>query len=545
MPYRDPEAARKGARERKRRQRARERARELDAQGVVPLPGIILDTAPLPKLPRSMPADPAGAIAEWSREKLVVPPGHPLAGQALELAPFAVEFLRDALGEDREALLCIARKNAKSAICAVASLAFIAGPLARPGQRLATCSLSKDKAKEFLTQAADIAEASFLPVDRRRSPYPGSLHGAGGSLEVLSADRLAGHASGYDVLWADELGIFPERARELVQGLRSSVSARDGRFIALSIRGDSVLLQEMLDRDGQGCACHLYEAPEKCALDDRAAWVSANPGLEAGIKAWRYMEAEAKRVSLTPADESGFRAFDLNQRLNPARELFCQVDALEECFSDEPPEPEGDCILGLDLGGAQSLTSACAIWPANGLARCWLACGDNPALADRARNDNSRYLEMEQLGELKTFPGRVVDVASFVEDVAADLAEMNASVSCAYADLYKHSELQDALDQAAIPWPLEKIAFGAMSFRAVRAGQRLVAQRKVCMRPSLALSSAVHKSSLVYDARGNAGLERATSRGRIDALSAFVLAALGAEPLISNPAPEPIMQVIG
>ena len=30
------------------------------------------------------PDDPAGAIAEWSEERLVVPPGHPRAGEADE-----------------------------------------------------------------------------------------------------------------------------------------------------------------------------------------------------------------------------------------------------------------------------------------------------------------------------------------------------------------------------------------------------------------------------------------------------------------------------
>ena len=39
-------------------------------------------------------ADPVGALAEWSRTTLIVPPGHPLAGGPMELAEYAVGWLR-------------------------------------------------------------------------------------------------------------------------------------------------------------------------------------------------------------------------------------------------------------------------------------------------------------------------------------------------------------------------------------------------------------------------------------------------------------------
>ena len=39
-------------------------------------------------------ADPVGALVEWSRTALVVPPGHPRSGEPLELLPFAVDWLR-------------------------------------------------------------------------------------------------------------------------------------------------------------------------------------------------------------------------------------------------------------------------------------------------------------------------------------------------------------------------------------------------------------------------------------------------------------------
>ena len=41
--------------------------------------------------------DPADVLAAWSARALVVPAGHPNAGQPMRLPPYGVDFLRDAL----------------------------------------------------------------------------------------------------------------------------------------------------------------------------------------------------------------------------------------------------------------------------------------------------------------------------------------------------------------------------------------------------------------------------------------------------------------
>ena len=85
-------------------------------------------------LPPAVEADPIGALADWARERLIVPPGHPLAGQPLALPAFAESFLRGAWGV-HEAVLSTARKNAKSAITAALLLGHLVGPLHRRGWR--------------------------------------------------------------------------------------------------------------------------------------------------------------------------------------------------------------------------------------------------------------------------------------------------------------------------------------------------------------------------------------------------------------------------
>ena len=260
MPYRDPCAARLSSRERQRRYRERQREKKRRA-AVLAFP---------------VPADPVGALVAWSRDVLKVPPGHPMAGQPMVLPDFAVDFLRAGWAAHESALCAMARKNAKSAICAVLALGFLAGPLRVPGWRGAVASVSKDKADELRAQAESIAKASGLEGLRfRRSPYPGKVESATGSLEILSSDRTAGHSSSFDLVIVDETGLMPERSRGLLAGLRSSVSAKGGRTVHISVRGDSPLYREILDNPAT--VARVYQAPEACTIDDEGAWRAANP----------------------------------------------------------------------------------------------------------------------------------------------------------------------------------------------------------------------------------------------------------------------------
>ena len=518
MPYKDAVATRLAARERQRRYRERQRAAK--------------SKAPVVALPVALPVDPVGELARWAAATLKVPPGHPLAGQPMALPDFAERFLR-AGWDAHESAMAISRKNAKSACCAILALGFLVGPLRVPGWRGAIASVSKEKAAELRNQVAAIAEASGLDVRVRRAPYPGKIESATGSLEVLSSDRTAGHSSSFDLVIVDETGLRPERARELLAGLRSSVSAKNGRVVHISVRGDSPLFAEVLSNPAT--VAHVYEAPAGAAIDDESAWAAANPGLET-IKSRAYMRAEVERIRGAPADEPSFRAFDLNQNLDPTREMILSPDDLRACFVDDPPPRSGPAFLGFDFGEATSSTAACAIWPASGRLETWMAFGDVPALAERARRDSAPYPAMAARGELVTYPGRVVRPEAFLADLQADLA--GCRVAAASADSFKDSEVKDFLDRAGVGWPIEfrRVGAGKDGGRDVRALQRLVMQGRFAMAENLSLATAISKSTLKRDSNGNPGLDRASARGRIDVLSAAVIASGLAEHAFDRPA---------
>ena len=91
-------------------------------------------------------------------------------------------------------------------------------------------SVNKEKAGELKRQMEQITEASGLTgLTFRRSPAPGRVESAFGTVDILSADASAGHASGFDESIVDELGLLRERDRDLVNGMRTAISARDGR----------------------------------------------------------------------------------------------------------------------------------------------------------------------------------------------------------------------------------------------------------------------------------------------------------------------------
>ena len=249
------------------------------------------------------------------------------------------------------------------------------------------------------------------------------------------------------------------------------------------------------------------------------------------------MGHEVNRIrSGAPADEPSFRAYDLNQNLSPVREMILSPDDLRSCFVDELPERSGDCFLGFDFGEATSSTAAAAIWPSTGRLETWMAFGDVPSLADRGQRDSAPYVEMQARGELVTYPGRIVRPEQFLSELQTDLS--GCRVAAAAADSYKDSEVRDFLDRASVRWPIEfrRVGAGKDGGADVRSFQRLVHQKKLALSENLSMVTAITKSTLRRDGNGNPGLDRASARGRIDVLSAAVIACGLAEPVFDRPA---------
>ena len=393
-------------------------------------------------------ADPVGALVEWSRT-LRVPPGHYQSeGQPMELPEYAVAFLRRAWGK-REAGLFVGRKNAKSAVIAVLLLAHLAegGPLRRDGWRGCVVSVTRELAALLKEQMQEIAKASDLQgLNFRRSPAPGMVEGPSGSLSILAAESYSGHARGLDLAVVDETGLLDESYRPLLAGLRSSLSARDGQLMHISIRGGSPLVAELIEQDDPEVHVEVYSAPEGCALDDESAWRAANPTLGT-VKSLGAMRFQARWAASHPADAAHFRAHDLNQETSPSQSLVLSVEEWMLCEQNEG-EPDGPYVLGVDLGGSASMSAAAGYWPDSGALRALGAFPTIPDLDKRASADgvSEHYAKMLEAGELVLLGERTCDVAEFLRRCIAAWGAPCMVV----ADRYRESEALDTLAAAGI-----------------------------------------------------------------------------------------------
>lgn len=514
--------ARPGNRERENRRRRERRAATAAARPVGVAHGA--DTA-------RVPVDSVRALVEWAESTLVIPAG-PLQGRPFRFGAWQVDWLRGAMGKGIvEAGLSVARKNGKSALVAAAVLAHLVGPLNRPRWRCAVASAKAGLAAELMIQIREIAEESGLTgLDMRATPLPGVAHGARGArCDFLAAEKSTGHAVGVDLAILDEAGRLDESKRDLWNAMLHSITGRAGRLWAISARYQGPMFAELAGRaDDPAVHWREYAAAAAAAIDDRAAWAAANPGLADGIKSIDIMQAMARRALADASNEYDFRAQELNQSVNPEREMIVAVSDWQRCMVAELPARAGPVCIGLDMGGSASMTAAAAVWPDTGRIEVWGAFPATPNLAERGLGDGvgGRYIDMQRRGELATYPGRVTPVQEFLADLKARLA--GERIVVAGADRYRRAEVLTALDAVGARWPMQWRGVGASATADgsadIRAFQRAVLEKRIKTTGNLLLESAIAESALRFDGAGNPALDKRAHASRIDALQAAVIA---------------------
>ena len=483
--------------------------------------------------------DIAEKLIIFAREKLIVPSGHfKNDGLPMEMPPFLEDFTRKAFAPGiSESLLCVSRKNGKTSGTSAILIGLCCTRALGEGARIACVSLDKKKAAELMTHIVDTCNASGIEVKYRVQPYPGRVELLGTEIEVLSADSNAGHAGGYNVVVVDELGLMKERNRSLLSGLRSSTSTRRGRMMFLSIHGDGPFIPEIIERHESGAESEslhvsIYRGRKGAHLNDEANWYASNPGLGT-IKDLEHMRKESKRVSVTRADEADFRAFELNEDLDPKKTYIVTASDWEACeverseIDDVAPR-EGWCYVGLDAGGSRSMSAMVAYWPDTGRMEVTGMFGDDPTLSERGRKDGvgKVYEEMERLGELRTVPGRVSDVPLMIGDFAADL--QGVDVRFVGFDKYHRESIDQKLAEADNSWVRRYRGTGANATadgsHDVRAFQEAVLTGRIKTPKGLMLMHCIGNAVLRFDGAGNPALDKSSLKRRIDPVSAAVIA---------------------
>ena len=480
-----------------------------------------------------LPDDQAGALCQWARDKLKIPPGHIHEGQAFDIPDYGQRFIKDALAEGcMDSLLCTGRKNSKTHITGVIILGHLGnGPLARPGFRAGCASTSRLKAGELRSAIETTARASGLDeIEFWRRSQP-AITAPNGSVDVLSADKNSGAAAGYNLALIDEIGLLQEKDRGLVTSLRSSLTAKRGRMICLSIFGSGPFVPEyLLRRDDPAVSVHLFQPPADSALDDEAAWHQANPGLACGIKQIESMRLASRTALACPGDQAEFRSQEMNLPGSPTQELICSPSDWQRNVvkhSSELPPRTGRAFLALDPGGSASMTSCACAWE-NGRLEFFSAFPSVPSLEDRGAADGcgSLYVQARARGELKTYSGRVTPVADFLAGVIYELSDVE--IVSGASDRFRKSEVMQILEDpktgAEFPWEFVPMGCGERGSADVRAFEKAVLRAEFKTLPSLLFASGLSSAVIRRDGNSNPGLER-SGKARIDLISAAVLAA--------------------
>ena len=341
--------------------------------------------------------------------------------------------------------------------------------------------------------------------------------------------RTRERAAGFDLAVVDELGLLKERDRDLIASMRSSVSARDGRFVSLSVFGSAPFVPEILERRGdRGLVVHLFQAGSRARLDDESAWRAANPGIAAGIKSARYMADEARRVAITTSDQASFRALDLNRPSTPSTELLVSVDDFLDCETEDLPARDGPCFVGVDLGSSASMCAAVCYWPETFRLESWAAFPDTPSLAERGAHDGvgNLYVRALELGELMTFPGRITPAGDFFGSIVDALE--GADVQSVGADRFRRAEAEGAYESSQVPWRRFWRGTGASATADgsydVRSFQSAIIEGRIRLRPGVLFPAAISACTLRRDAAGNPAIHKAKAISRIDLVSAGVIA---------------------
>lgn len=469
-------------------------------------------------------------------ETLAVPTGR-MAGKPMKLAGYQKRFIRGAFGADiRVGVLSVARGNAKSATVGAIAVAELFGVFKdQPRREILLAAGKRDQAEVVWTYAHDLIRA--MPDDlqgRVRFRYSPKLEielDGEHKIRAIAADGAGILGTSPTLCILDERASWAEpKGSRLESALLTGSLKRGGKVLVISTSAanDSHPFSRWLDEDEPSTYRQEHRAPPGLEPDDPVAIKAANPGIAAGIAPpLKELQAAARRAKARGgADLSAFRLLHLNERIqDTTSEPLVMLDDWLAIETEDLPERSGPLVVGLDLGGSRSMSAAAYFWPESGRleVRGWFP--NRPGLRDRGQADGvgDRYLAMQSEGTLSLLGESTVPIAAWIKAVVEGAEDY--PIAAVVFDTFKHSELQDGLRAAGVTARQVLRRFGpfdggedAERFR------RAVFDRHLACHPTLLMRSALSDAVCRRDAQLNPCLDKSRSLGRIDAVSATVLA---------------------
>ena len=257
-------------------------------------------------------------VVAFIEKYCLIPEGDHI-GKPMKLDKFQKKFILDIYDNPygtHSAYLSIARKNGKTGLIAAILLAHLVGPEAVQNSQIVSGAQSKDQAAVVFELARKMVEMSPVLVKLVRvQPSGKRLIGLARNVlyRALAAEGKTAHGLSPILAILDEVGQVEGPTDKFVNAITTAQGAyTNPLLIAISTQAptDADMFSTWIDAQKNApdprVVCHVYAAPEDCALDDRKAWAAANPALGV-FRSLEDIEKQCKKAMALPAFENEFR----------------------------------------------------------------------------------------------------------------------------------------------------------------------------------------------------------------------------------------------
>lgn len=397
-----------------------------------------------------------------------------------------------------------------------------------------------DEAKRMVSTSQELSNAIArfklnLSVDATASKF-----------EPLSSDEKTLDGLNPHCVLIDEL--HAHKTRALLDVLDTAVGARRQPLIwIITTAGDdnpaSVyasehayavdLLEGVLTNDSVFAFIATVDKDDR--WDDPAAWARANPNLGVSVKL-DDLERQAEKAKGSPAALNAFKRLRLNirtsdvNRVIPAEEWAkntsgsWSVDDLGVFDAEGQRVRRARCWGGLDLSSKIDITAWVKLFEPDEAgvmkvaARFWMPEATIDARGDR---DAAHYRQWANEGWIFTTPGNVIDHEEIYETIVADSEQFDI-VNMAF-DPWSQSQLGIKLNEKGIE--AHEFIQGLRSYtEPTKELQALVFARKIDHGGNPVLAWMANNLAVQRDKNLNEMPHKAHSKGRIDGMTALIMA---------------------
>jgi phage terminase large subunit-like protein len=428
------------------------------------------------------------------------------------------------------------RKNGKSTKLAGVGLDMLACD-GEPGAEIYAAATKRDQARIIFDEAKRmVASSPDLAATIARYKLNLSIDATASKFEPLSSDDRTLDGLNPHCVLVDEL--HRHKTRALLDVLDTALGSRRQPLLwIITTAGDDdpesvytaendyaiKVLEGAVEDDNVFAFISTIDKGDR--WDDPVAWAKANPNLGISVKL-DDLERQARKAAKSAGALVAFKRLRLNVRSSAMDRVIDMAQWVKNSrgWFDPDKLDRRRCFAGLDLSSKIDISAFVRLYePEEGgimriACRFWMPADTIEERADRDRRPYRRWVEE---GWIEATPGNVIDHAEIKAAIIADAKRCEIE-SMAY-DPWNATQLAVELNEAGV----EAVEFvqGMRSYTApTKELQALIADRKLDHGDNPVLTVMASNLKVQRDKNLNEMPNKAHSTGRIDGITALIMA---------------------